>query len=74
MLFFSFSFTQGLGRTSGMQATYQLIGIASTVGIAIVGGTLTGIILNTRAMRQLAKDEHHDDDIYWNVPEDFKHI
>lgn len=65
---------QGLGRTSRMQATYQLIGIVSTVAIAIVGGALTGIILNTRAMRQLEKDAHHDDDIYWNVPEDFKHI
>lgn len=75
MLDFIFNFyLQGLGRTSGMQATYQLIGIVSTVGIAIVGGTLTGIILNIQAMRQLKKDEHHDDDIYWNVPEDFKHI
>lgn len=57
-----------------MQATYQLIGIVSTVGIALVGGALTGMILNMPAMRQLEKDEHHDDDIYWNVPEDFKHI
>lgn len=65
---------QGLERTSAMQATYQLIGIVSTVAIAIVGGALTGMILNIRAMRQLKKDQHHDDDIYWNVPEDFKHI
>lgn len=25
-------------------------------------------------MRRLKKDEHHDDDVYFNVPEDFKHI
>ena len=35
-------FLQGFGRTSQNQALYQLIGIASTLTIAIVGGLLTG--------------------------------
>lgn len=56
------------------QAGYQAIGIVSTILIAITSGIITGFILNLPAMRSLKKDEHHDDNIYWNVPDDFKHV
>lgn len=51
-----------------------MLGIVSTIIIAIIAGILTGIILNLPAVRNLQKEEHHDDEIYWNVPEDFKHV
>lgn len=65
---------QGYGRTSTEQAGYQAMGIISTILIAIISGVITGLILNLPMMRNLKKDEHHDDDIYWNVPDDFKHV
>lgn len=67
-------FDKGFGRTSVEQAGYQALGIASTVLIAIIAGLITGMLLNLPMLRNLKKEEHHDDDIFWNVPEDFKHI
>lgn len=67
-------FVQGFGRSSAEQAGYQMLAIVSTIIIAIIFGLITGMILNLGAVRNLKKDEHHDDDIFWNVPEDFKHI
>lgn len=65
---------QGFGRTALEQAGFQAMGIASTIVIAAIAGLVTGILLNLPMMRRLKKDEHHDDDVYWNVPEDFKQI
>ncbi|CAO1415969.1 unnamed protein product [Diamesa serratosioi] len=59
----------GFGRTSQNQALYQLIGIASTLTIAIVGGLLTGLVLKSPTMRQLENNELHKDDIYWETPD-----
>ncbi|XP_055310101.1 ammonium transporter Rh type A isoform X2 [Sitodiplosis mosellana] len=64
----------GFGRTVAEQAGYQALGIVSTIIVAVIGGLITGMILNLPMMRNLKKEEHHDDDIYYNVPEDFKHI
>lgn len=50
------------------------MGIVSTLLIAAIAGLITGMLLNLPMLRSLKKDEQHDDDIYWNVPEDFKHI
>lgn len=41
---------------------------------AIIAGAVTGAIMNMPAMRNLDKDEQHDDEIYWEVPEDFKTV
>lgn len=65
---------QGYGRTAAEQAGYQALAIISTIVIAAVAGLITGLLLNLPMLRSLKKDEHHDDDIYWNVPEDFKQI
>lgn len=65
---------QGFGRTASEQAGFQALGIISTIIFAVIGGVITGMILNLQAMRHLKRDEHYDDDIYWNVPDDFKHI
>lgn len=65
---------QGYGRTAAEQAGFQALAITSTILIAAIAGILTGLLLKLPMLRNLKKDEHHDDDVYWNVPEDFKHI
>lgn len=65
---------QGFGRTSAEQAGYQALAIASTILIAVIAGLITGLLLNLPMLRNLKKDEHHNDEIYWNVPEDFKDV
>lgn len=65
---------QGYGRTATEQAGYQALGIVSTIVISVIAGLITGALLNLPLFRRLKKEEHHDDDVYWNVPDDFKHI
>lgn len=65
---------QGFGRSASEQAGFQLIGVATTIAFAVIGGLLTGAILNMPVMRNLDKDEQHDDEIYWEVPDDFKTV
>lgn len=65
---------QGFGRSASEQAGFQLIGVTTTIAFAVIGGLLTGAILNMPVMRNLDKDEQHDDEIYWEVPDDFKTV
>lgn len=59
---------QGYGRTAESQAGYQLLGIASTVAFAIVGGLITGLFLRSPSVRRLEKEKLHDDEDAWEVP------
>ncbi|XP_037933217.1 ammonium transporter Rh type B-like [Teleopsis dalmanni] len=59
----------GYNRTASAQAGYQLFGIAMTVIVAIVGGILTGIVLKYTNVRKLNKEEHHQDEVFWEVPD-----
>jgi len=63
----------GFGRTAYQQGGFQLIGISLTVVIAIAAGILTGLFLKSSAFRKLEKGEHHEDEVYWEVPESEKH-
>lgn len=56
------------------QAGYQALAIVSTIIIAILSGAITGTILNLPALRNLKTNEHHDDDVFWETPDDFKNI
>ncbi|XP_017486196.1 PREDICTED: ammonium transporter Rh type B-like, partial [Rhagoletis zephyria] len=59
----------GYNRTASTQAGYQLCGIAVTLLVAIVGGVLTGAALKYTSVRKLQKDEQHQDELFWEVPE-----
>lgn len=59
---------KGFGRSALEQGGYQLLGITTTIIFAIIAGTFTGLFLNSSAMRNLKKDEHHDDEVFWEVP------
>lgn len=63
----------GLGRTAVEQGGYQMAGVALTLGMAIVGGIITGIILRLPIVEQLTdENELFEDEPNWKVPEDFK--
>lgn len=63
---------KGFGRAALEQGGYQLLGMASTVIFAIIAGVIVGIFMNSPAMRNLRKDEHHDDETFWSVAESDK--
>lgn len=65
---------QGFGRSAAEQAGFQLLGIGSTIVFAVIAGCMTGAIMNMPLMRNLSKDEQHDDDVYWEVPDDYKTV
>ncbi|KNC21133.1 hypothetical protein FF38_10313 [Lucilia cuprina] len=62
----------GYGREASSQAGYQLLGIGVTVLVAIVGGILAGLALKYTNFRKLQKEEHHQDELYWEVPNEQK--
>ncbi|NXS67423.1 RHAG protein, partial [Pandion haliaetus] len=59
---------QGVRFTPGMQAA----ALGSTIGIALVGGALTGGILKLPLMGQASDQNCFDDSVYWEVPEEEK--
>ncbi|KAM9273880.1 ammonium transporter Rh type A [Cariama cristata] len=54
--------------TPGMQAA----ALGSTIGIALVGGALTGGILKLPFLGQASDQNCFDDSVYWEVPEEEK--
>ena len=57
----------GLGRTQSEQALYQLAVLGITLGLALVAGMATGMVL-TLAAFDPPKDEDMFQDIYFNLP------
>jgi ammonium transporter Rh len=55
---------RGLGRTAGEQGLYQFAALGTTIGIAILGGAITGFILNNFP----AVSRPFNDDEDWHVP------
>ncbi|NXB69047.1 RHAG protein, partial [Struthidea cinerea] len=56
----------GHALTPGMQAA----ALGSTLGIALVGGALTGAILKLPFLGQVSDQNCFDDSAYWEVPEE----
>ncbi|NXT91600.1 RHAG protein, partial [Anhinga rufa] len=59
---------QGAHLTPGKQAA----ALGSTIGIALVGGALTGAILKLPFLGQASDQNCFDDSVYWEVPEEEK--
>ncbi|XP_035176556.1 ammonium transporter Rh type A isoform X2 [Oxyura jamaicensis] len=59
---------KGVLHTPGMQAA----ALGSTIGIALVGGALTGAILKLPFLGQASDKNCFDDSVYWEVPEEEK--
>ncbi|CAF2751463.1 unnamed protein product [Rotaria sp. Silwood2] len=58
----------GKSRENHTQSAYQAAALGLTVGMAIVGGLITGIILRIPIFAQ--KDKYFDDEENWHLPED----
>ncbi|NXF06271.1 RHAG protein, partial [Smithornis capensis] len=59
---------EGVMLTPGKQAA----ALGSTLGIALVGGALTGAILKLPFLGQVSDQNCFDDSVYWEVPEEEK--
>jgi len=53
--------------TGTEMANYQLAGLACTLGISLVGGTITGMIMNIPLWEQLELEEYFEDGKYWEM-------
>lgn len=62
----------GLGRTGMAQAGFQLASLSMTLGIALVGGILTGYLMKLPIFEQIEEvEEMFDDEPHWVTPEDY---
>lgn len=68
--FYTVDVVAGLGRTAGTQALYQLAAIGTTLLIAVVGGSLTGLLMRLRLMDPPKEDGLFDDCHSWEVEAD----
>ncbi|CAG5097514.1 Oidioi.mRNA.OKI2018_I69.XSR.g15111.t1.cds [Oikopleura dioica] len=48
-------------------ANFQLAGLATTLGISLVGGTITGFMMNIPLWEQLELEEYFEDGKYWEM-------
>ncbi|CBY42807.1 unnamed protein product [Oikopleura dioica] len=48
-------------------ANFQLAGLATTLGISLVGGTITGFMMNVPLWEQLELEEYFEDGKYWEM-------
>lgn len=62
----------GLGRTAAVQGGYQMAALAVTLGMAIIGGIITGYIMKLPIIEQIEDiEEMFDDEPNWLTPEDY---
>uniref|UniRef100_A0A671QL09 Ammonium transporter Rh type A n=1 Tax=Sinocyclocheilus anshuiensis TaxID=1608454 RepID=A0A671QL09_9TELE len=59
-----------LGKKDNVTATYQACGLASSLGFALVGGLITGLIMKIPFWGQPPDQNCFDDSIFWEVPEE----
>ncbi|XP_060707488.1 ammonium transporter Rh type A-like isoform X1 [Hemiscyllium ocellatum] len=57
------------GRSGIEQAGYQAAGLGVSLGVALIGGTITGFILCISFWGQPPDQNCFDDDIYWELPD-----
>ncbi|XP_043543445.1 ammonium transporter Rh type A-like [Chiloscyllium plagiosum] len=57
------------GRSGIVQAGYQAAGLGVSLGVALIGGTITGFILCISFWGQPPDQNCFDDDIYWELPD-----
>lgn len=62
----------GDGRTGMQQAGYQIVALAMTLAVSIVGGLVTGFIMRFPIFEQVTDEEElFDDEPNWQTPGDF---
>ncbi|XP_046352989.1 ammonium transporter Rh type A-like [Haliotis rufescens] len=61
---------QGLGRTAGEQAAFQIYALLLSLGMAIAGGIVTGAILKMKVWDNPQPEHLYDDERFWELPEE----
>lgn len=61
----------GEQRTYLAQIGYQAAALGATIGIAIVGGIVTGIILRLPILNDQRPSAYYNDRAHWDVTDDF---
>ncbi|XP_006137089.2 ammonium transporter Rh type A [Pelodiscus sinensis] len=63
-----------LKGTDSPSAPMQAAALGCTIGIALVGGAITGLILKLPFLGQAPDENCYDDSVYWEVPEEETHL
>lgn len=66
----NYGISPGLNRTAGQQAAYQLLALVVTVGISIVSGLITGLILQLSVCGTITEEQKFDDEVHWELEEE----
>lgn len=53
------------------QAGYQALALGATIVIAVIGGIITGVILNLKIFSDEVPSSYHNDFQHWETPDDF---
>lgn len=61
----------GHQRTYLAQVGYQAATLGVTIGIAIIGGLITGSILRLPVLNDQRPSAYYNDRVHWDVPDDF---
>ncbi|XP_008217364.1 ammonium transporter Rh type A isoform X4 [Nasonia vitripennis] len=64
------SLKPGPNRSAGQQAAYQLLALAVTIGVAIVSGLITGLILRMPICGSITEDQKFDDSVNWEFEDE----
>ncbi|XP_076171931.1 uncharacterized protein LOC143148961 isoform X2 [Ptiloglossa arizonensis] len=66
----NYDVSPGLDRTAGQQASYQLLALAITVGIAIVSGLVTGLMMRASVCGSILEEHKFNDEAHWELEEE----
>ncbi|CAK9833826.1 Ammonium transporter Rh type B-B [Anthophora retusa] len=69
----NYDISAGLNRTAGQQAAYQLLVLVITLGIAIVSGLVTGLVMRMSICGSIPEEQKFDDDAHWELEEESSH-
>ena len=61
----------GQYRTYLGQIGYQSAALSTTLGIAVIGGLITGAILRLPLLNDQRPSAYYNDRLHWDVPDDF---
>ncbi|XP_018301485.1 rhesus blood group-associated glycoprotein Rh50 isoform X1 [Mycetomoellerius zeteki] len=68
----NYGISTGYNRTAYQQAGYQLLALAVTLGISIVSGLITGLLLRTMMCGWVTEQQKFDDGAVWDLEEEFQ--
>ncbi|XP_029678346.1 ammonium transporter Rh type B-B [Formica exsecta] len=65
----NYGISPGFNRTAYQQAIYQLLSLAVTLGISIISGLITGLLLRTTICGWITDEQKFNDQFVWELEE-----